>query len=79
MKTLKTLEIGDKIEHYCAGELVEATVIERRGNSVITEYAPIRYGNDIYKNTTIMPSLPLQMPTCETTPGAFINGKRLKL
>jgi len=79
MKTLKTLNIGDKIDHYCSGEMVEGIVIERRGECIITKHKPVKWGNDIYETTVISPSLWLQMETSQTTPGAYINGKKLTL
>lgn len=79
MKTLKTLNIGDKIEHYCSGEMVEGIVVERRGECVITKHKPVRWGADTYETTVIRPSSWLQMSISQTTPGAYINGKPLIL
>jgi hypothetical protein len=76
---LSELKIGDKIQCYCFSELVEATVAKREGNSVLVKHKTMRWGNDYFGETYIMPSTRLQMPYSQTTPGAFYNGEKITL
>lgn len=83
---LQQLKIGDKIQHYCFGRLVNAEVIETDGRSVKTKHESVRWGNDDWSETWINPSTYLQkkwggtdnngMPCkgAETTPASFFNG-----
>lgn len=84
---LQNLKIGDKIQHYLFGDIVDAEVIETDGRGVKTKHKPIRWGNDEFTETYVMPSTYLQKKwggtdkdgnPCkgmETTPGAFYKGK----
>jgi hypothetical protein len=74
---LEDLKTGDQITHYCFGELIEATVIQRSGIGVCTEHEPQIWGNQVFKNTWINPATQLQHAAtgAETTPKAFYKGK----
>jgi len=39
---LQDLKEGQKIQHYCFGELIEAKVIQRSGTGICTEHQPQR-------------------------------------
>lgn len=83
---LQNLKIGDKIQHYCFGNLLDAEVIETDGRSIKTKHEPIQWGRDTWTESWINPSTALQKKwggtdkdgqPCkgmETTPGAFYNG-----
>jgi len=84
---LQKLKIGDRITHYCCGNLIEAEVVETDGRGVLTKHEPIQWGRDEYTKTYVMPSTSLQkkwggtdekgMPCAgpETTPAAFFKGE----
>ena len=84
---LQSLKIGQKITHFCFGNLVEGEVIRIDGRGALTRHEPIRWGNDFFSETYISPSTYLQKTWggtgehgqpckgAETTPAAFLNGK----
>jgi len=75
---LQDLKIGDKIEVYCAGELVTAEVIKQDKTGVTVKHKPVRWGKDEFTETLVKPSLWLQYSTSQTTPGSFYNKQPLK-
>ena len=74
---LQNLKIGDKITHYCSGNLVKGIVKKVGFNFVETEHEPICWGENIYTKTTIQKSLFSQHEISQTTPGSFYNGIRI--
>jgi hypothetical protein len=84
---LQKLKIGDKVKHYCFGNLIEGEVIQTDGRGVLTRHEPIQWGREKFTETYIAPSTYLQKKWggkdkdgnpakgMETTPGAFYNDK----
>ena len=86
---LEDLKPGDKITHYCFGQIVEGKVIETDGKVVRTKHEPVNWGSDICTETLIQSSSylqfkwggkdsegkPAQGP--HTTPGAYYKGEPL--
>jgi len=68
---LQDLKIGDKIFHFCFGELVEAEVVAVQKTFVQTKHEPIQWGRDTYINSYVSANTHLQI----TTPKAFYNGE----
>ena len=75
---LQDLKIGATIKHYCTGEIVTGTVIEKGVDSVTTKHEATTWGNDIHTETIIHKSLPWQYNRSQTTPKAWFNNEVLK-
>ena len=76
--TIQNLKVGDKLTHYCSGEIVEGIVKNIGIDFVVTKHDPIRWGENYFTETTIQKSTVLQYKTSQTTPGAWFKGKKLK-
>jgi hypothetical protein len=88
---LFNLKPGNKITHYCYGNLVEGTVIEVTEKYIKTQHEPVQWGKETTTQTTIHESSYLQKmyggtdkhghPTKgpDTTPGSFYNGERITI
>jgi hypothetical protein len=70
---LSELKPGDKITHYCKGQLVEATVV-LIGHGVKTTHKPVEFGHTQQSETYILPSLIARQ---STTPIAYFGGKQI--
>jgi hypothetical protein len=87
---LQELKIGDKIQHFCFGNLIDAEVIETDGRGVTTRHEPIQWGRDTWTESYVMPSTYLQKKWggtdehgqpckgAETTPASFYKGNPIE-
>lgn len=75
---LQNLKVGDKVRHYCCGEIVNSTVTKVETNRITTEHKEVIWGNDTYVRGIIYKSLDLQYNTSQTTPGAWYKGRKLQ-
>jgi len=57
---LSELKVGDIITHYCFGKIVEATVKEVVINGILTTHEPVRWGKDIFTESSVLESSRLQ-------------------
>lgn len=46
------LKVGDGIQIYCTGALVDATIIEIDDQKLTAKHKPVQWGNEIYTQTT---------------------------
>jgi hypothetical protein len=75
---LENLKIGDKINCYQLGELIEAEVIEILPNGVKTKHKPMQWGKETYTTCHVLKSLSLHYQISQTTPSAFtLNGVKI--
>lgn len=79
MKT--QINLGDKIETWCCGAKVTGKVIEILQNgSFKVEHKPVKWGFEIYTQTLVKRSTPLQaIYYSKTTPGASKNGVSINI
>lgn len=72
---LRDLKTGDKVKHYCSGEIVEGTIVEVNHHAVITEHPPVRWGTNTYTQTAIRRSTELHRQSTgnEVTPKCWYN------
>lgn len=57
---LSELKVGDKITHYCFGDVVEATVKQVFDKGIITMHGPVAWGKDTFDESFVWESTPLQ-------------------
>jgi len=75
----KNLKIGDKIKTWCCGAEVVGKITELNENNFTIKHKPVNWGNEVYKETLVQKSTPLQMQFySETTPIAFYNDDPIK-
>lgn len=74
------LKIGDKIQHYECGQIVDAVVTAVRPDGVETEFAPISWGREIYTRGYVIESTPLQAKYYNVvTPAAWKDGEPITI
>ena len=77
---LSDLKIGDKIQHYECGRIVDATVTKVNPNGVETEFEPIFHGGEIYSTGYVIKSTELQAKYYNVvTPAAWKDGKPITI
>lgn len=76
---LNELKIGDIIQHYVTGLVMDAEVIEVLPNGVKTKHSPAEWAGVTYTESFVLQSLDLQMPISQTTPKAWHNGQLITI